>query len=151
MSAELKRKAAEVALTHVRPGMRLGLGTGSTAEAFVRLLGPRVAEGLDIVGVPTSERTAALAASLGIRLATLDELPELDLTIDGADEIGPRLALVKGGGGALLRGLDERLRHELGVPVHVATDPLRSVVRGAGRCVEEFASLEQVLVDHGRP
>jgi ribose 5-phosphate isomerase A len=103
MSAELKRKAAEVALTHVRPGMRLGLGTGSTAEAFVRLLGPRVAEGLDIVGVPTSERTAALAASLGIRLATLDELPELDLTIDGADEIGPRLALVKGGGGALLR------------------------------------------------
>ncbi len=55
------------------------------------------------------------------------------------------------GGGALLRGLDERLRHELGVPVHVATDPLRAVVRGAGRCVEEFASLEQVLVDHGRP
>lgn len=103
MTAELKRRAAEVALRHVEGGMRLGLGTGSTAEEFVKLLGVRVAGGLDVVGVPTSERTAALAGSLGIRLSTLDETPELDLTVDGADEIGPRLALVKGGGGALLR------------------------------------------------
>lgn len=103
MTAELKRRAAEVALRHVEGGMRLGLGTGSTAEEFVKLLGARVADGLDVVGVPTSERTAALSRSLGIRLSTLDETPELDLTVDGADEIGPRLALVKGGGGALLR------------------------------------------------
>jgi ribose 5-phosphate isomerase A len=100
MSAALKSQAAAAALRHVEPGMRLGLGTGSTADAFVRLLG---AARLDVLGVPTSERTADLAASLGIRLSTLDETPELDLTVDGADEIGPGLALVKGGGGALLR------------------------------------------------
>ena len=103
MSEDLKKAAALAALELVRPGMRLGLGTGSTADEFVRLLAERVAGGLDVVGVPTSERTGALAASLGIRLATLEELPELDLTVDGADEIGPGLALVKGGGGALLR------------------------------------------------
>ncbi len=103
MSADLKRRAAAAALDFVEPGMRLGLGTGSTADEFVRLLAERVAGGLDVVGVPTSERTGALAASLGIRLTTLEELPELDLTVDGADEIGPGLALVKGGGGALLR------------------------------------------------
>lgn len=83
--------------------MRLGLGTGSTATAFVELLGERVAAGLDIIGVPTSERTATLAKSLNIRLATLEEEPELDLTIDGADEYDSALRLVKGGGGALLR------------------------------------------------
>lgn len=103
MSAEMKRRAAAAALDFVEPGMRLGLGTGSTADEFVKLLGAEVAGGLEVVGVPTSERTAALAGSLGIRLATLEDLPELDLTIDGADEIGPGLALVKGGGGALLR------------------------------------------------
>ena len=99
----LKIEAARVALGHVEHGMKLGIGTGSTAEEFVRLLAMRVAEGLDVVGVPTSERTAALCRELGVKLATLDELPQLDLTIDGADEIGPELALVKGGGGALLR------------------------------------------------
>lgn len=103
MSAELKRRAAAAALDFVEPGMKLGLGTGSTADEFVRLLAARVAAGLDVIGVPTSERTAALAGSLGIRLATLEEEPALDLTVDGADEIGPGLALVKGGGGALLR------------------------------------------------
>ena len=76
--------------------MRLGLGTGSTAQAFVELLGARVAAGLDIVGVPTSERTAAQAKGLGIRLATLDEEPELDMTIDGADEFDPALNLDEG-------------------------------------------------------
>jgi ribose 5-phosphate isomerase A len=103
MSADLKKRAAAAALAFVEPGMRLGIGTGSTADEFTKLLGEKVAAGFDVVGVPTSERTAALAASLGIRLATLDDLPELDLTIDGADEIGPGLALVKGGGGAHLR------------------------------------------------
>jgi ribose 5-phosphate isomerase A len=103
MSATLKDKVGAAALDHITDGMRLGLGTGSTAEAFVRHLGARVAAGLKVVGVPTSERTAELARSLGIPLSTLEETPELDLTIDGADEIGPGLALIKGGGAALLR------------------------------------------------
>jgi ribose 5-phosphate isomerase A len=83
--------------------MRLGLGTGSTARHFVDLLGEQVAAGLDVIGVPTSEKTKAQAESLGVRLSTLEETPELDLTIDGADEIDPQLRLIKGGGGALLR------------------------------------------------
>ncbi|HVZ52939.1 MAG TPA: ribose-5-phosphate isomerase RpiA [Pseudolabrys sp.] len=99
----LKRAAAARAVEFVRPGMRLGLGTGSTARHFVELLGERVRNGLDIVAVPTSEATAADARRCGIALTTLDETPELDLTVDGADEIGPELALIKGGGGALLR------------------------------------------------
>src|SRR5271170_5721516 len=100
---ELKRQAAARALEEVRDGMKLGLGTGSTAKHFVELLGERVRAGLDVVGVPTSEATRALAEKLGIKLTTLDETPELDLTIDGADEIAPDLTLIKGGGGALLR------------------------------------------------
>jgi ribose 5-phosphate isomerase A len=98
-----KRAAAERALTYVRPGMRLGLGTGSTAAHFVALLGERVRAGLKISAVPTSEATRALAERAGIALTTLDEMPELDLTVDGADEIAPDLNLIKGGGGALLR------------------------------------------------
>ena len=100
---QLKIDAAREALTHVTDGMKLGIGTGSTAEEFVRLLAVKVGEGLNVIGVPTSERTAALCEELGVPLSTLDETPELDLTIDGADEIDPELALVKGGGGALLR------------------------------------------------
>jgi ribose 5-phosphate isomerase A len=100
---EQKRAAAARALDFVRPGMRLGLGTGSTAYHFVDLLGERVKGGLDIVAVPTSEATRAQAERLGIGLTTLDETPELDLTVDGADEIAPDLTLIKGGGGALLR------------------------------------------------
>lgn len=99
----LKRQAAARALDCVRPGMRLGLGTGSTARHFVDLLGARVSGGLDVVGVPTSEATRAQAAALGIPLRTLDDLPELDLTVDGADELDPELRLIKGGGGAHLR------------------------------------------------
>ena len=98
-----KRAAAARAAEFVRPGMRLGLGTGSTAKHFVELVGERVRAGLDIVAVPTSEATWADAKRCGIPLTTLDETPELDLTVDGADEIGPDLALIKGGGGALLR------------------------------------------------
>ncbi|MCV0350332.1 MAG: ribose-5-phosphate isomerase RpiA [Nitratireductor sp.] len=100
---ELKIEAARAALDQVQDGMRLGIGTGSTAEEFVRVLAERVAGGLSVIGVPTSERTAELCKELGVPLTTLDETPELDLTIDGADEIGPELGLIKGGGGALLR------------------------------------------------
>jgi ribose 5-phosphate isomerase A len=100
---DLRRAAAARALDLVKPGMRLGLGTGSTAAAFVDLLGERVRGGLDVVGVPTSEATRRQAEGCGIRLATLDDLPELDLTIDGADEVDDRLRLIKGGGAALLR------------------------------------------------
>jgi len=103
MSEQFKKLAAERAAADVTSGMRLGIGTGSTAEHFVRALAARVREGLDVIGVPTSERTAELASSLGIRLATLEEVPELDLTVDGADELDADLALIKGGGGALLR------------------------------------------------
>ncbi|HWK67047.1 MAG TPA: ribose-5-phosphate isomerase RpiA [Rhizobiaceae bacterium] len=99
----LKIEAARVALGHVTDGMRLGIGTGSTAEEFVRLLAEKVAAGLTVTGVPTSERTAKLCGELGITLSTLEETPELDLTVDGADEIDPMLSLIKGGGGALLR------------------------------------------------
>jgi ribose 5-phosphate isomerase A len=100
---DLRRAAAEVAVGLVTPGMRLGIGTGSTANVFVELLGARVRAGLDVVGVPTSEATRVAAEAAGIRLATLEALPELDLTIDGADEIDDAMRLVKGGGGALLR------------------------------------------------
>ena len=103
MNAEAqKRAAAARAVDFVRPGMRLGLGTGSTAKHFVGLIGERVRAGLDIVAVATSETTRADAERCGIPLATLDEIPELDLTVDGADEIAPDLSLIKGGGGALL-------------------------------------------------
>lgn len=100
---QLKIEAAREALGYVEDGMKLGIGTGSTAEEFVRLLAVKVGEGLSIIGVPTSERTAALCKELGVPLSTLDKTPRLDLTIDGADEIDPQLALIKGGGGALLR------------------------------------------------
>ena len=98
-----KRAAAARALQFVEPGMRLGLGTGSTARHFVELLAERVRAGLRIVAVPTSESTRRDAQRLGVPLTTLDETPALDLTVDGADEIAPDLSLIKGGGGALLR------------------------------------------------
>lgn len=103
MSDTEKKGAAVAALEEVRPGMKLGLGTGSTADHFTRVLAEKVADGLEIVAVPTSERTAELAGSLNIPLATLEDLPELDLTVDGADELNEALELIKGGGGALLR------------------------------------------------
>ena len=103
MTAEhYKRQAAAAALEFVRPGMRIGLGTGSTARCFVELLADRVRAGLDIVGVATSEATRMDADRLGVPLTTLDETPALDLTVDGADEIAHDLTLIKGGGGALL-------------------------------------------------
>ena len=98
-----KRAAAARAVELVRPGMRLGLGSGSTARHFVELLGERVRAGLDVIAVPTSEATGSDAERLGIVLTSLDETPELDLTVDGADEVAHDLSLIKGGGGALLR------------------------------------------------
>lgn len=100
---EQKRAAAVRAVEFVRSGMRLGLGTGSTAKHFVELVGERVRAGLDVIAVPTSLATKADAERCGIKLTTLDETPELDLTVDGADEIAADLSLIKGGGGALLR------------------------------------------------
>jgi ribose 5-phosphate isomerase A len=99
----LKAAAAERALTYVEPGMRLGLGTGSTAARFVDALGKKVAAGLDVLCVATSEATQMQAEKLGMRMSTLDETPFLDLTVDGADELDGELRLIKGGGGALLR------------------------------------------------
>ena len=100
---DLKRAAAAQALDYVQDGMKLGLGTGSTAEVFLELLAERVRSGLRIVGTPTSERTAERARALKIPLDDLDALGRLDLTIDGADEADVNLDLIKGGGGALLR------------------------------------------------
>src|SRR5258707_5201350 len=93
------RAAAELVLA----GNIVGLGTGSTAYFAVVALGERVKSGLKIIGIPTSDGTADLARAVGIPLSTLDEHPEIDITIDGADEVDPQLRLIKGGGGALLR------------------------------------------------
>jgi ribose 5-phosphate isomerase A len=155
MSDSLKRRAAEAALDFVEDGMRLGLGSGSTAAHFVRLLGERVHAGLRIVGVPTSSRTEAIAREAGVPLTTLDESPELDLDIDGADEIGPSLALIKGGGGALLREkivanaskrmivvADSAKRvSELGafpLPIEVVAFGLRATIRSIERATGEL-------------
>ncbi len=100
---EQKIAAAERALQYVESGMKLGLGTGTTAAKFVDLLGPKVQAGLKLTCVATSEATQARASALGIRMSTLDETPFLDLTIDGADQLDGELHLIKGGGGALLR------------------------------------------------
>ncbi len=99
-SDDQKREVGEAAAAMVQAGMVVGLGTGSTAAWFVRALAARK---LDIRGVPTSAATAELAASLGITVVALDDVAEIDLTVDGADEVGPGLALIKGGGAALLR------------------------------------------------
>lgn len=100
---EEKVAAAAKALDFVRDGMRLGIGTGTTAAKFVDLLGEQVKAGLNIVGVPTSKETEAHATRLGIPLTNLDDTPALDLTVDGADQLDEQLRLIKGGGGALLR------------------------------------------------
>lgn len=101
----LKRAAAERAVTFIESGTAIGLGTGSTVRPLLELLAARLASGTlrGVVTVPTSEDTAHRCRALGIPLVTLDEYPELDLAIDGADEVDPRLNLIKGLGGALLR------------------------------------------------
>ena len=103
MSVEKKILAAQKAFEYVEDGMKLGLGTGSTADEFTKILSDNVKNGLDVVCVPTSENTKDLAESLNIPLASLENLNFLDLTVDGADEVDDDLSLLKGGGGALLR------------------------------------------------
>ena len=100
---EAKQAVAQRALDFVEDGMRLGLGTGTTATMFIRALGERVRQGLAVECVASSDASEELARSLGIRVTSLAELPQLDMYVDGADEVGPGLALIKGGGGALLR------------------------------------------------
>ena len=122
MSADDQKKAAGYAAAErVDAGMTVGLGTGSTAAWFVRALGER---GLNIVGVPTSEATAELARSLGIALKDLSDVRSIDLTVDGADEIGPGLSLIKGGGAALLR---EKLVWEASARCIVIADAAKRV------------------------
>jgi len=150
-----KRQAAERALELVRPGMRLGLGTGTTARHFVELVGEQVQAGLDIRCVATSEATETQARGLGIAVSTLDDLLELDLTVDGADEIDPKLRLIKGGGGALLREKivaaaskrmaviadSTKLVHELGafpLPIEVVPFGLASTRRHIERAIAQL-------------
>ncbi|MGD0468124.1 MAG: ribose-5-phosphate isomerase RpiA [Terriglobales bacterium] len=102
-NSEEKEAVGRAAAELVRDGDVVGLGTGSTAYFAVIALGERVKAGLKIIGIPTSVQTGDLARQLGIPLTTLDERPQIDITIDGADEVDPKLNLIKGGGGALLR------------------------------------------------
>jgi len=145
VSREALRRAAgeEAVARYVRDGMRIGLGTGSTASAMVEALATRLAEGSlrDIRGVPTSEATAALCRRLGVPLATLAENPELDVVIDGADEIDPFLNLIKGLGGAHLR---EKVVASAGRAMIVVADESKLVARLGERAplpveVVEFA------------
>ena len=102
-SDQEKEAAARASLQFVKDGQVVGLGTGSTAAYFIKLLGDEVKRGLRIRGIPTSVRSGELAASLGIPLTTLDECQEIAVTVDGADEVDPQMRLIKGGGGAMLR------------------------------------------------
>ncbi|HYW62264.1 MAG TPA: ribose-5-phosphate isomerase RpiA [Bradyrhizobium sp.] len=163
---ELKRQAAARALERVADGMKLGLGTGSTAKHFVDLLGERVRAGLTVIGVPTSEATRADAERCGIRLSTLDEIERLDLTVDGADEVDASLNLIKGGGGALLREKivaaasdrmvviadDSKWVETLGrfpLPVEVIPFGLAATQRGIARAFAECGVSGQMTVRKG--
>ena len=164
---ELKRQAAARALEFVQDGMKLGLGTGSTAKHFVELLGMRVRDGLRVIGVPTSEVTRADAIRCGIALTTLDEIDRLDLTVDGADEIDPALNLIKGGGGALLREKivaaasdrmiviadDSKWVEALGrfpLPIEVIPFGLGATRRAIGKAFAECGVSGQMVVRKGR-
>jgi ribose 5-phosphate isomerase A len=163
----LKRQAAARALEHVRDGMKLGLGTGSTAKHFVELLGMRVGAGLNVIGVPTSEATHADAVRCGIPLTTLDDIDRLDLTVDGADEIDPALHLIKGGGGALLREKivaaasdrmiviadDTKWVEVLGrfpLPIEVVPFGLAATQRAIGKAFAESGVSGQMVVRKGK-
>jgi ribose 5-phosphate isomerase A len=163
----LKRQAAARALEEVRDGMKLGLGTGSTAKHFVELLGERVRAGLNVIGVPTSEATRADAISCGIPLTTLDDIDRLDLTVDGADEIDRALHLIKGGGGALLREKivaaasdrmiviadDTKWVEVLGrfpLPIEVIPFGLAATQRAIGKAFAESGVSGQMVVRKGK-
>lgn len=173
MSDRAKANAARAAVALVEDGMRLGLGTGSTAEFMLQALAERVRNGLRVSGVPTSRRTADLAQGLDIPITTLAETPELDLAIDGADEFDPALNLIKGGGGALLREKivaacaarfvvivdDSKRVRRLGaypLPVEIialAAEPLRRRIaaQGAEARLRQGADGKPFLSDEGHP
>ncbi len=120
-----KRNAGRYAADFVKDGMVVGLGTGSTAKHAIQRLGERCKkEGLEIIGIPTSEQTKVQAEDLGLNISTLDEHPVIDITIDGADEIDPELNLIKGGGGALLR---EKIVAYHSKEVIIVADPSKMV------------------------
>jgi ribose 5-phosphate isomerase A len=171
---ELKREAASTAVELVRSDSVIGLGTGSTSAHFLRLLGQRIHDGRlrNVVGVPTSEGAGELAREFGIPLTHLDEYPELEITVDGADEVDPTLNMIKGGGGALLREkivaqvtrrlviivdeskLSERLGTNWPVPVEVipfGSNTQRDFLEGLGADVEvrSDASGKSVHTDQG--
>lgn len=156
MSEPLKLQAAKAAMQEIRSGQRLGLGTGSTARYFVDLLGAAVSNGFECICVPTSEATAQQARELNIPLSDLDTLTQLDVTVDGADEINSQLNLIKGGGGALLR---EKIVADASTRMIVIADSSK-MVETLGTFplpieVNKFSlgatrhRLEQILVDHG--
>lgn len=156
MSRELKIKAATAALDWVEDGMVLGIGSGSTAEEFVRVLAERVADGLKITGVPTSEQTASLCRELSVPLGEFDDYPSIDLVVDGADELDRSLNLIKGGGGALLR--EKIVAHASGRMAVIADDsklvdtlgkyPLPIEVNPFGLAATRIA-VEDVAIAHG--
>ncbi len=141
---EEKKAAARRAVEFVRDGQVVGLGSGSTASFAISFLAERVKSGLEIVGIPTSVRSASLASELGIRLTTFDEHPEIDVTIDGADEVNPALHLIKGGGGALLR---EKIVASASRQVIIVTDSTKLVpVLGAFPLPVEVINFAQAVV-----
>jgi len=126
----LKQRVAEASLEYVRPGMRLGLGSGSTAELMAHALGKRMQQGLQIEAVvPTSTRTEQIAQSYGMPICTLDDVEGLDLTIDGADEVDPELNLIKGGGG---QHLHEKIVAEASATLVIIVD--------ASKCVDQLGA-----------
>jgi ribose 5-phosphate isomerase A len=141
-----KEAAGRAAAKLVRDGDVVGLGTGSTAYFAVVTLGERVKSGLKIIGIPTSVQTADLARQLGIPLTTLDEHPEIDITIDGADEVDPKLNLIKGGGGALLR---EKVVASASKKMIVVADSAKIVpVLGKFPLPVEVISFARTVVEH---
>ncbi len=170
-SDEMKIKAAQKAMDYVQNGMKLGLGTGSTAAKFVDLVGAAVADGLEVICVPTSVATRDQAAALNIPLTTLEETPHLDVTVDGADELDEQLRLVKGGGGALLREKivatssdkmvviadDSKLVKVLGqfpLPIEVVQFGLKSslmAIEGMATRVGCVGTIKQRMLEDGSP
>jgi ribose 5-phosphate isomerase A len=139
-----KEAAARASLRFVKDQQVVGLGTGSTAAYFIRLLGEQVRNGLRVRGIPTSERSRELAASLGIPLTTLDQSQEIAVTVDGADEFDPQLRLIKGGGGALLR---EKIVASASKQVVIVTDASKQVpVLGKFPLPVEVIKFAQALV-----
>ncbi|KAA2217405.1 ribose-5-phosphate isomerase RpiA [Maribacter flavus] len=121
-----KRLAATEAVKFVKDGMTVGLGSGSTSAYMIRILGEKVENGLKIKGVPSSEKTAALAREMGIPLVSLDDVKRIDINLDGADEFDPQMRLIKGGGGALLR--EKIIAHNSKVNI-IITDSSKQVER----------------------